>query len=180
MKYLYNLLKEKQVKPNFFGLGFIQCKVSNSERYHFYHPSLLPTINYEEEVHDHRYDFNSKILKGHLRNKLYEFNENIDGKYNLQQESCNPNIKVKDSFIKYGNLKLISDVTYKENDTYFMGHTCFHTVESSLAITHLIRSEYKKEFANVIRNNNNKKICPFEKQISEKECWEFIAQCCNY
>lgn len=180
MRDLYNLLRGQNIKPYFFGLGFIQCKVSDSQRYHFYHPSLLPTVDYEEEAHDHRYDFHSKIIKGSLKNRIYNFKENNLGQYNLQNESCNPNIKIENHIKVFGDLTLISDKTYYENDIYFMDNNTFHTVESNLAITHLTRSEYKKVFANVIRKNNTEKVCPFEKKVSEKECWEFIAQCCEY
>ena len=65
-----------QTKPHYFGLGFIQCKINQYERIHVYHPDLMPIVNIEEEVHNHRYDFESKILMGKIKNKKYQFLEN--------------------------------------------------------------------------------------------------------
>ena len=61
-------LKEILLKtnPQYFGLGFIQCKINQHERVHIYHPDLMPIVNIEEEIHNHRYDFESTILMGKL------------------------------------------------------------------------------------------------------------------
>lgn len=176
LKEIWEHLNDANVEPYFFGLGFIQCKVSQEERYHFYHPSLVPLVNIEEEIHDHRYDFNSTIIKGKLINKLYHFSPSENGNYYKEEESCNPEIKINNPNIVLGNIAPISINKYEENDTYFISHEEFHTINTHECITHLKRSEYKKEFAHVIRPIRGIKTCPFSKKIEQEKCWEMIKE----
>lgn len=178
---IWEQLTLKKTKPMFFGLGFIQCKISSEERYHFYHPSLIPVVNIEEEIHDHRYDFVSTIIKGTLTNKIYDFKENINNTsinnlYIKTKESCDKNKEVMDDIKKYGNISLILESDYNEGQQYFMDNNTFHTVKAINCITHLKRSEYKKELANVIRPEKTVKICPFSIVIDEEKCWELIKE----
>lgn len=174
---LYFYLKNNNIKPNYFGLGFIQCKISESIRAHFYHPSIQPIVNIEEEIHDHRYNFTSYILHGKLINKRYKFVEDDNGQYIKQFESCNKNIEVKDQKITIGNIENFgkSD-NLIENCNYYMDHRWFHTIQSENCVTLLRRSEYKKEYSNVIRPINSEKICPFSKTVDAQECWNIIKE----
>lgn len=173
---LIDLLKNNHVKPAFFGLGFIQCKVSHTERYHFYHEDLYPIVDMEEEIHDHRYDFISTILKGELTNKLYQFIPDEKGEYYSELESCNKDKIVNDKKTTMGNIILLSTQIYKENQSYEMKFEQLHTIEAKNCVTHLIRTDYKKELATVVRHNTIEKICPFSKQIDESTCWKIIEQ----
>jgi hypothetical protein len=65
-------LRATGARPHWFGLGFIQLKLTNNERMHFWHPDLQPIVP-EEEIHDHRYDFESFVIKGELRHQIYTF-----------------------------------------------------------------------------------------------------------
>lgn len=160
--------------PSYFGLGFIQCKISSGKRYHFYHPTVLPIVNIEEEIHDHRYDFFSTILFGSLENKIYSFTENVDGNYYKQYESCEEG-KKSPSKITKGNIELLSQEIHSvSNGNYIMLHTMFHTVSAKLCVTRLNRSIYKKRYSNVIRPINELKICPFSLKLKESECWSVI------
>lgn len=172
----YNSLKKQCIEPYFFGLGFIQCKISSSERYHFYSEELKPIIDSEEEIHNHRYDFISTILKGTITNKIYTFKKKDSGNYNLTKESCNPNIILSDNEVIYGDIQLFSEEKYDKGQSYMMKHEQFHTIYTNDCITHLKRTNYKKQFAHVIRNNNTEKICPFSKKMSTEECWALIRK----
>jgi hypothetical protein len=48
-----NDLKEKCKMIHYFGLGFIQIKIDDTYRLHFY-TNKLPKILHEEEVHNYR------------------------------------------------------------------------------------------------------------------------------
>ena len=63
-------------KIHFFGLGFIQVKVSDSTRYHFYHKDLPA---FTDHPHNHRYNFTSTCLKGRLKHNLYEVKGYVSG-----------------------------------------------------------------------------------------------------
>jgi hypothetical protein len=174
-KEIYKMLEG--VTPHFFGLGFVQCKINEKERIHFYHPDLKPTVNSLEEIHNHRYDFVSRIIKGTIHNKMYHF---FDGKHNThykQSESCNEAIKIEDNPKEFGYISLFSDLVHKANETYSMNHMNFHTVETDFCITYLRRTPYKKEFADVVRPIDGEIVCPFEKKLSQDECWTIIKEC---
>lgn len=174
-KEIYQILEG--VSPKFFGLGFIQCKINEKERIHFYHPDLKPTVNSLEEIHNHRYDFVSKILRGSINNKMYHFFDSRENTHYKQSESCNENIKIEDNNKELGFISLFSDLTHKTNETYSLHHTNFHTIETDFCITHLKRTIYKKEFADVVRPIDGKVICPFEKKLSQDDCWTIIKEC---
>ena len=73
----------------FFGLGFIHVKLNESERVHFYTNAFQKTT-LAEEVHNHRYDFESIILKGTFVQEIFSFHLNDQGNSWLTKETCNP------------------------------------------------------------------------------------------
>lgn len=175
---LYQTIRQLEAKPYYFGLGFIQLKINDNERFHFYHPSLLPIINIEEEVHNHRYDFISEVLIGELNNKIYHFNSNIDGKYMKEYESCNPNITLskEEKNFQIGDLNLFTCLKVTKGEKYFMDNRTFHTLETSTCMTKLTRSQHLQKYAEVIRPIDSEPICPFSAKLSESECWNIIEK----
>jgi hypothetical protein len=158
---------------HYFGLGFIQVKLDKAQRLHFY-TDLLPPIVSEEDVHNHRYDFTSKILKGSLTQEIYEL---MDGDTHLvEDESCQAGV-MAESNPKSCAIKLSSSHTYVAGSEYFIGHDTFHRVSNcGSCVTLLTRSNYKKEFAQVIRPIDEEKTCPFSKKIEEKELWKIVGK----
>lgn len=175
---LYQTIRQLERKPCYFGLGFIQLKINENERFHFYHPSLLPIINIEEEVHNHRYDFISEVLVGELNNKIYHFSSDINGHYQKEYESCNANIILskEDKNIQLGELKLFTCMKINKGEKYFMDNRTFHTLETKVCMTKLTRSQYLQQYAEVVRPINTEIICPFSQKISESDCWDIIEE----
>tara|TARA_Y100000034_G_scaffold136841_1_gene216279 strand:- start:4528 stop:5115 length:588 start_codon:yes stop_codon:yes gene_type:complete len=177
-KKLYSLIKIKELQENeriyFFGLGFIQIKLSDKYRIHFYNKKL-PSIT--DSIHNHRYDFNSYILKGEFTNQV--FKEDKGGElFTLNNESCNPEIEAPELSKKI-YLTEDSKKVYKEGESYFMDYTWLHKVESDYAITLLERSNYKQEFAQIALKENEENICAFSKKIDEKLLWSIIGEMLN-
>lgn len=165
-------LKENSKLIHYFGLGFIQIKLSDTERVHFY-TQELPAIIGLEDIHDHRYDFESTILKGYLKHETFELTEGNE--FIMEQESCNPDVKI-DGNSKLVGVRLNLKNTYEKYSTYFIPHTTLHRVKSNNGITHIKRGEYKKDAANVIRKVNAEKICPFSKKIEEVYLWTIVEE----
>lgn len=163
--------------PAYFGLGFIQCKINQYERIHIYHPDLMPIVNIEEEVHNHRYDFESTILLGRMNNKKYQFVKDINPTHYLQNESCNESIKVDKKDNVDGKVMLISEKWINQGETYFMKFDEFHTFQTSKCITYLKRSDYKQDMAQVIRPLNGDIVCPFSVKLAHEQCVEIIKDC---
>lgn len=175
-----NNLKQNYQMIHFFGLGFVQLKIDNNLRYHFYHPELSLIVQ-DEEVHNHRYNFISTILAGNLTNIVFDFNVNPEGLYILEKESCNVNQKIENSPFDIINVDLIkkSEDTYMKDQSYTCLTNEYHKVKTDFAITRLYRGQIISDYANIIRKKGESKICPFSKQLKEEECWEVVQDCIN-
>lgn len=173
---LHNLLYHKDLHPYYFGLGFIQLKINPYQRYHFYHSNLSPILNIEEEVHNHRYSFDSTVLLGKITNKLYSFSPDNQGEFILENESCNEAIKIDNVQPIRGFLDLVSTIEISAGETYHMDYSALHTVSSSQCITRLERTDYQQQFAQVVRHGNATKICPFSSKLPEAQCWAIIKE----
>lgn len=174
-------LYDFKIHPQYFGLGFIQLKINNYERYHFYHPSLLPIVNIEE-VHNHRYDFLSEVLLGSITNKIYNFNLNENGNFICENETCSADKKLTEieKNKQRGNIVLDSVNIINAGTKYKMDFNVFHAIEAQYCITKLTRSDYLQPYAQVIREVNADIICPFLKPMSLDQCWNIIKDVINY
>lgn len=171
-------LRRNYVRLYYFGLGFIQLKLNESERLHFYSPRL-PAIT--EDPHTHRYGFLSRILKGELTNHVYGVktfgNVSPLGTHTIAYESCNPNVKADgDAF--QADVKLIDSTTYGPGESYVVTDDMFHSVEPGPkgCITYLLRTNYKARFAQVARQNGDAQVCPFSRQVPEEELWTIMRE----
>jgi len=168
-----NWLKKNHERLYYFGLGFIQLKINNKYRLHFYTDKLKSNT---ESIHNHRYDFKSIILKGELNNKLYNM---VEGTTHYRiNESCNESKSINIEQIEC-SIKLMKDITYNQGQSYFMEYNKFHKVYSNYAITLLERSDYKQEEAQVIYKNDEKINCPFSLKVDSNKLWNIIEEMIN-
>lgn len=164
-------LKNNCERLYYFGLGFIQLKINEEFRIHFY-TDKLPTIT--DTPHNHRYDFDSLILKGEFKNILYK--EEKGNNWVIDNESCNPDIEAPKE-TKEVSLVKMSETVYSEGESYHMYYKDFHSVFSESCITLLKRSEYKQDYAQVSRKKGEKTICPFSMtNIPEEDLWKIIEE----
>ena len=168
-----NWLKDNCQFLHYFGLGFIQLKINDKERVHFYN-KILPAVTSDEEIHNHRYNFNSTILSGELIQEQFVV---VDGEeYIKEKESC----KSGHSFNEPGtlcNIKKIGEHKYKKDSDYYIEHDVFHKVKSKNCITYINRTGYLKDYAEVIRKIDADKVCPFStgNLFSQTQLWEIIT-----
>lgn len=152
----------------------VHLKLNPTQRVHFYSHNLVKTTQ-NEEIHDHRYDFVSTILKGYFEQTIYDVRENEKGNYIQTLESCNGS-KIAAPHKKV-NVELFYVNSYKEGESYFMDSNTFHTVDSSHnTVTFLRRTDYKKQFANVIRPKDQSLTCPFSLKLSENEIFDCLKE----
>lgn len=162
-------LKMNHVRLYYFGLGFIQLKIDETWRLHFYSKEL-PAIT--EDVHNHRYDFQSTILAGSITNHSYQVNEGDS--HIMVNESCNPEIEAP-ALDKPCSMLLNHSKTMVVGWSYYMQHDEFHRVEADDCITLLRRSDYKKEFAQIILPVGKAPVCPFSQKIPKSKLWRIMA-----
>ncbi len=172
-------LRKGGYEPHWFGLGFIQMKLNESERIHFWHPELQADVP-EEEVHDHRYDFTSTIVAGELVHEVYGFRGNLDrdiADHELVHVSCDPHKAVPENLLKprIGELDLYGTHTMVAGSRYFFPARRFHKTKPSRAVTLLTRGPIQHEFARVIRPIGSLPVCPFSNPKSVSVLWDYIA-----
>lgn len=166
-------LREQGAEPQWFGLGFIQLKLNTNNRMHFY-PKEMKAFVDPEEVHDHRYDFESEILQGNLVQEFFDFQAG-KGDYEIANVSCDANNPAPDIEPVGGKIIKTGSVCLKAGDSYWIEADTFHRVEGcENAITMLNRGRVSKQFARVIRLKGAEKVCAFSRPMPTGELWEII------
>lgn len=164
-------LKSYGVDPQYFGLGFIQLKITDDTRLHFYHDDL-PVL--AEEPHDHRYGFTSYVLKGKFIQEFYSFCPDKKGVWEKVNVSCDPANPSPDDRI-VGTLETLATCEFNPGDAYDINSSTLHTVAGkNNAITYLCRNAIEKEFPYIVRLIGAASVCPFSKPISVPKCWDMI------
>lgn len=166
-------LKKEHERLYYFGLGFIQLKLNDHWRLHFYARELPPIT---EDIHNHRYNFTSRILAGSITNFTYTVDTVVDeanATHVMVNESCNPEVKAPaESTLCKVEIEKAS--TYFTDQSYRMDYRIFHRVEATDCITALSRTPYRQNFAQVVTPIGSPSICPFSKTVPEAHLWEII------
>lgn len=165
-------LKDNHVRLYYFGLGFIQLKINDVWRLHFYSPKL-PVIT--EDIHNHRYGFLSKVLKGSLTNHVVELDYTDSDDHKILSVSCDEKFKAPTDE-SYVGIKSITTDTYTVGQGYVMTPDMFHRTTANNCITMLMRTHRSKDFANVVLPRNETPVCPFSKKIEEEQLWSMIEE----
>jgi hypothetical protein len=167
-----------------FGLGFIQVVLNDVERVHFY--SGDKSLQTNDEIYNHRYNFVSHIIKGTFNNNLYDLNfdyYNQDYQFIshlLTNESCNKDKEVSNVISVPVSPIFKSGTWYREGEYYNMSFNEFHTVDwLSNTITYIRRTPIVTDSAQVLIKKDAEKVCPFENKLSEKEIWELVEHIIN-
>lgn len=169
----FEWIKANHKMIHYFGLGFIQVKINNNFRLHFYTAELPPIVP-EEDVHNHRYDFSSSILKGRFCQELYEV---VNGNtHSREKETCKEGVSADAFAPVLCGLRLSSRHSYQAGDEYTIYHDTFHKVMAFDCITSISRSDYKKDLAEVVRPVGATKVCPFSQKIDEAKLWEIVEK----
>jgi len=168
-------------EPYWFGLGFVQLKLSDTERMHFW----LPEIPHpeREEIHNHRYDFSSVVLAGELRHEVYHLDATIctssvpfETEWEIFETDCAPG---KEGTVETVTPCIVTKVGTFElaaGSAYEFPHESFHTTEGTrFAVTHLTRVLPKPlEFASVIKRRGAETTCPFKVKLPPDTCWQYV------
>jgi hypothetical protein len=167
--------------PYYFGLGFIQLKITPETRLHFYHPEIMPILD-EDEIHDHRYDFVSKIIKGRLENEIYDYQRLFFADYELVEVSCKKEDAGKPpQYLHEVEPYKVCSFSCSAGDSYALPHYMFHKIRYPVpTITLLTRGEIVKEFAHVIKHKEAPSVCPFSKKMSDEEIWSIIEEIVSF
>lgn len=167
-------LKSLGAKPAAFGLGFIQLKLTDDTRMHFWHPDFEGNTP-EEELHDHRYRFTSHILVGSMRHEEWEFRTDELGDHEMVQVSCKPGVDSPAVPLARGFVELGSVYNMVAGSHYTYSDAGFHRIFTKRCVTFLERGPVTKEYARVIKEISAPSVCPFACKVEESKLWELIA-----
>jgi hypothetical protein len=71
-------------KITLHGLGFVQVQLEGSQRLHVWHPELPRRACFEHSaIHDHRFDFVSRVLVGTQINHCFDMQRHEEGDFVL-------------------------------------------------------------------------------------------------
>lgn len=165
-------LRSLGIDPHYFGLGMVQLKLDDQRRIHFWHPDFETTV--DEEWHDHRYSFTSKVLAGSLTNETAIFRQDDEGVWLKMMVSC----KADDhpSFVCRGNIVPTGTFTLNAGSSYDFPDHLFHRTCTEGAITVLDRGPTVKDFAHVIMPEEGSLTCPFSANKPLSRVWDMVAE----
>lgn len=174
-------IKAEAKVVQYFGLGFVQVKFSDTERMHFYHPDLHATVD-EESAHTHRYPFTSQILKGVLEQRF--FIENYNPATHIETfDSCKPDgsgISGFEDFKRPVCLSQLATIALNEGSFYSLDEDTIHAVRAiGRTVTHLTRPTKSSWFAKVYTPIGQPKVCPFGSKLTQDDLWEYIDDTIN-
>lgn len=168
-------LKTHSKLIHFFGLGFVQIKLNDLERLHFYHPDFKGFV---EEPHDHRYYFTSNVLKGSIKNTIWKIAD-IGEPAIVKYESCKKEKNtVPNSYETHR--ECIGSFIINEGSGYFIDDNTFHQVcrqGNKPCITYLVRGKPTKDFARVLSAPSMIELCPFSQNLPDDELWKIVKEC---
>ena len=177
-------LRQSGATPHYFGLGFIQLKLNERERLHFWVPHWPTIPGAETELHNHRYAFFSTVLQGTLVQEIFRLPS--DDQFRAQpiaddleviEVSCKPGQEGEPRVLGYAMPRKVLQLTTHAGGQYFLSPLDFHRAfPQGQVITRLDREQVQSEFARVLRAPGSAFACPFSIDKSEEECWAQIAQ----
>lgn len=170
-----NWLREQGAEPHWFGLGFIQLKLNETERLHFYpdHTNYRSFVG-PNNLHDHRYDFSSQVLQGRIAQNLFGFGVG-DGSYELTYVSCDPANPAPETTPVQGKLTNIGRMNMVAGNSYWLDADTFHDFYGyDNAITLLTRGPIRKSLARVVRPVGAEDVCAFSQPKPVSELWDMI------
>jgi hypothetical protein len=170
----FEAIRASGAVPHWFGLGFIQLKLNQKQRMHFWHPDHTQQ-SLPEEVHNHRYSFSSRVIKGEIAHEIWTYTPG-DGDTDCIEVSCKPDQPAPDKTLSTGLITLSGRYTMLAGSSYFFPSTGFHRIIAKHAVTFLCRGEIETENALVLRPAGSHSVCPFAVKKSEAECWEIIRE----
>lgn len=176
-----NRLRASGAHPHYFGLGFIQLKVEKDQRLHFWVPHWPAIPGSATELHDHRYDFISTVLKGSVEQEVFSATptqpEPFKGCMELVEVDCKPGREGAPEIQGYVRANLLVAHRVEAGQQYRLGNEAFHRAWSvGPTITLLERGPIAKDLARVLRPVGTPFACPFDNAITEGQCWEHIAR----
>ena len=171
-------LRERGGYPHYLGLGVIKCRIGADESYHFYSDRAPVLVN---QIHDHRFGFTSTVLKGRLKNTIY----NTDGQdpnstLQIERGECK---KDAERVVITPNAKFVKACEFftSAGESYYIAYDSLHQVEylTPKIITHLFKEPITQVEPRFVVDTTVPRVCAMSEPKTQDECWEIIEYTIN-
>ena len=167
-------LRALNATPHYMGLGVVKYPFCKNQAYHFYSDRAKVLV---EDIHEHRFSFTSRVLKGKLKTYIYD----IDGTdptstLRVERRECAPGAQQE---ILQSNINLIERCTFvtEPNQEYHLHYTTLHKIEclTSKVITQIYKElPFAQETPRFITDEARPSVCAFSEPKTVNECWDII------
>lgn len=161
------------------GLGFIQVILPGNQRLHVWHPDLPRRKCYEfSAIHNHRFEFRSRVLKGTQKNQRVDIELTNDGTHSVISHNGPRSEKggrishpVAQCNVYYGPTEV-----YGPGEEYHMPvYGYHHTPNDGVVITLMQKLEERYVHANSLCVKSIDFDYDFDRfQLSPDELWAFV------
>lgn len=165
------------------GLGFIQLKLDGNQRMHVWHPDLPRRRCYEHSaVHNHRFGFTSRVLKGTQINQRCDLEVVLPGTGTHHLISHNGPRSAKGGRESYPvadvNLLMRHIERYEPGDSYRMPPLEYHhTPCDGVVVTVIQKHEELTIHANSVCRRDIAFDCDFDRfQMSPAQLFEVVKE----
>lgn len=167
--------------PHYFGLGFIQLKLDQERRLHFWTPDWPTIPGNDSEIHNHRYAFASTVLKGALDQVVYAMGKlhaiPVEGAMEVMEVSCQQGSEETPVLVGYATPSALVAHRIETGGSYTLLPDDFHVANAvGDTITMVMRGPVAHKKARVLRPLNAAFVCPFSIEKSTQECWGRIEK----
>lgn len=172
-------LRAHGVEPHYFGLGFIQFKISPLHRLHVWVPDWPVIPGAESEFHDHRNAFTSTVLAGLVEHEVAVLgpwcSSDAPGAQEVVAVSCKPSAAEDPRLLGYAPLVPVGVFRVAAHQSYSLTPDAFHRTRSEgPTVTWLKRGPMEREHARVLRPVGASFTCPFSLPRTWQECWDKV------
>lgn len=161
------------------GLGFIQVKLPNNQRLHVWHPELPRRKCFaHSQIHNHRFNFTSRVLKGVQVNQLVDVQLAENGAYTRISHDGPRSEKGGRISVPDGKADVTFGVveTYEAGASYYVPQLAYHmTPNAGIVVTLIQKHDEGDVHAHSIIKNGNKFDQDFDRyQLSDLELWTYV------
>ena len=166
-------------RPHYMGLGVVKYPFRKNQSYHFYSDKAKVLV---EDIHEHRFSFTSNVIKGKLKNYIYDIcGANPASTLRVERGECAPDVK-RD--IIASNINLIELCTFvtEPGQEYHIHYTTLHRIEClTTKVITLLNKElpFAQTTPRFITDTANPSVCAFSQPKPTSECWEIIEYTLN-
>lgn len=161
------------------GTGVVKLHVGRTQIYRFY-SDMATTVS--EDIHEHRCNFTSTVLKGVLKNYIYDVaGQDPASILEIVRSKCEANAE---KIIEVPNAVLIEqcNFTTMPGESYYLAYNVLHQIErvTPKVVTLMQKEPNVQEAARIVMDTSiTEYVCPISVKKSEKECWEIIEYTLN-